>query len=195
MSLVNGSEATDMVPCFPQDGKAKSATTEPSSFIAAPVANKIEVSNCLEIGLGFFFRVHDFTVSKLAPIISANWLWVNPVAARMAATAFCVRLCAFVISVLYTTKIHQAIDNPTRKINLHQMAILKINSDAAAENPKSATSGAPKLLFDVREAAARLSISVVSIRKLIRQNRLRRIPDFRKILISESELQRFATCE
>jgi hypothetical protein len=73
------------------------------------------------------------------------------------------------------------------------MAIIKINSDAAAENPKSATNGAPKLLFDVRSSAAQLSVSVVSIRKLIRQGRLRRVPDFRKILISDGELQRFAT--
>ena len=68
----------------------------------------------------------------------------------------------------------------------------EINSDAAAESGKSAANGAPKLLFDVRESAARLSMSVVSIRKLIRQQRLKRVADFRKILINESELQRFA---
>jgi len=68
----------------------------------------------------------------------------------------------------------------------------EINSDAAAETPKSAANGAPKLLFDVRESAARLSVSVVSVRKLIRQRRLHRVPDFRKILISDSELCRFA---
>jgi len=71
----------------------------------------------------------------------------------------------------------------------------KIKSDAEAENPKSAANSTPKLLFDVRESAARLSVSVVSIRKLIRQQRLKRVSDFRKILISEAELQRFATCE
>ena len=73
------------------------------------------------------------------------------------------------------------------------MKTVEIKSDAAAENPKSAANGAARLLFDVREAAARLSVSVVSIRKLIRQNRIRRVPDFRKILISENELQRFAS--
>ena len=73
------------------------------------------------------------------------------------------------------------------------MADIKIKSDAAAENAKPATNGATKLLYDVKEAAARLSISVVSIRKLIRQNRLRRVPDFRKILISDAELQKFAS--
>jgi excisionase family DNA binding protein len=67
-----------------------------------------------------------------------------------------------------------------------------INSDAAAENPKPATNDAPKLLFNVNESAARLNVSVVSIRKLLRQNRIHRIKDFRKILIPESELQRFA---
>ena len=65
-------------------------------------------------------------------------------------------------------------------------------SDAVAGNGTPAANVAPKLLFDVRESAARLSVSVVSIRKLIRQNRLKRVPDFRKILISEAELQRFA---
>jgi excisionase family DNA binding protein len=75
------------------------------------------------------------------------------------------------------------------------MAVIKIKSDAVAESSKSAANGATKLLFDVREAAARLSVSVVSIRKLIRQRRLKRVADFRKILISEAELQRFATCE
>ena len=72
------------------------------------------------------------------------------------------------------------------------MANIKNSSDAAAENAKSAASDAPKLLFDVREAAARLSVSVVSIRKLVRQNRLRRVADFRKILIPGSELEKFA---
>ena len=67
----------------------------------------------------------------------------------------------------------------------------EINSDATAESGKSAANGAPKLLFDVRESAARLSVSVVSIRKLVRQNRLRRVADFRKILIPGSELERF----
>jgi excisionase family DNA binding protein len=76
-----------------------------------------------------------------------------------------------------------------------QMETIQNKSDAVADISKPVANGAPKLLFDVREAALRLSVSVVSIRKLIRQNRLRRVPDFRKILISEAELQRFATCE
>jgi excisionase family DNA binding protein len=75
------------------------------------------------------------------------------------------------------------------------MVDIKIKSDAAAENAKPAASGTPKLLFDVNDAAARLSVSVVSIRKLIRQNRIHRVPDFRKILIPETELQRFATVQ
>jgi hypothetical protein len=48
------------------------------------------------------------------------------------------------------------------------------------------------LLHDIRGASARLSMSPVSVRKLIRQNRLHRIENFRKILIPESELQKFA---
>ena len=68
----------------------------------------------------------------------------------------------------------------------------KIKSDTATESQQLAANGAPKLLFDVRESAARLSVSVVSIRKLLRQNRLHRVPNFRKILVSEAELQKFA---
>jgi hypothetical protein len=65
--------------------------------------------------------------------------------------------------------------------------------DMAEENSTNDTT--LPLLYDIRAAAARLSMSVVSIRKLIRQRRLRRIPDFRKILISGAELRRFAACE
>jgi len=75
------------------------------------------------------------------------------------------------------------------------MKPVEIKSDAAAENTKSAANGAVKLLYDVRESATRLSVSVVSVRKLIRQNRLHRIENFRKILIPETELQRFATAK
>jgi excisionase family DNA binding protein len=72
------------------------------------------------------------------------------------------------------------------------MKEIETNSEAAAENPKSATNGAAKLLFDVNEAAARLNVSVVSCRKLLRQGRLKRIANFRKILIPESSMQEFA---
>jgi excisionase family DNA binding protein len=57
---------------------------------------------------------------------------------------------------------------------------------------KSKIETAPKLLFNIEEAAARLSMSVVSVRKLLRQERLKRVPDFRHVLISDSELHRFA---
>ena len=63
------------------------------------------------------------------------------------------------------------------------------------ENAKNGNGAATPLLHNIRSAAARLSISPVSVRKLIRQKRLRRVPDFRKILIAETELQRFAACE
>jgi hypothetical protein len=66
----------------------------------------------------------------------------------------------------------------------------QIKSEVAPE--KSAANGAPKLLFDIRESASRLSMSPVSIRKLIRQRRIQRLSDFRKILIPASELERFA---
>ena len=76
------------------------------------------------------------------------------------------------------------------------METIKTSSDTVAENPKTAANGAAKLLYNIKEAAARLSMSVVSIRKLIRQGRLKRLENFRKILIPASELERFATtCE
>jgi hypothetical protein len=62
-------------------------------------------------------------------------------------------------------------------------------------NSKNGNGAATPLLHDIRGASVRLSMSPVSIRKLIRKNRLKRVGDFRKILISEAELQRFATCE
>jgi hypothetical protein len=73
------------------------------------------------------------------------------------------------------------------------MKTQEIKSDAAAENPKSVASGAATpLLLDIRAAAQALSMSVVSVRKLVRQRRLKRLENFRKVLISGSELQRFA---
>jgi hypothetical protein len=68
----------------------------------------------------------------------------------------------------------------------------KSRKDMGEENSKNGNGAATPLLHDIHSAAARLSISPVSVRKLIRQNRLRRVPDFRKILIPESELQKFA---
>lgn len=52
--------------------------------------------------------------------------------------------------------------------------------------------GPTPLLWNIGQAAARLNISVPSCRKLIRQRRICKIGQFRKILISEAELQRFA---
>ncbi|HEY5504109.1 MAG TPA: hypothetical protein VIK28_03055 [Sedimentisphaerales bacterium] len=60
--------------------------------------------------------------------------------------------------------------------------INKTNSDGAVT----------PLLFDIHATAQRLCMAPVSVRKLIRQGRLKRLGDFRKILISENELQRFA---
>jgi len=79
-------------------------------------------------------------------------------------------------------------------------------AEAAAKNgnePLSATqaplaaTAVPKreparLLYDPKESATLLSMSVHTIRKLIRQRLLRPVPDIRKILISENELQRLS---
>jgi hypothetical protein len=48
------------------------------------------------------------------------------------------------------------------------------------------------LVWDVRGAAARLSISPVTVRKLVRQQRLARVPGIRKLLIPEMSCRQFA---
>jgi hypothetical protein len=48
------------------------------------------------------------------------------------------------------------------------------------------------LLLDIRAAAKRLSISPVTVRKLVRQRRLARVPGVRKLLIPEASCRRFA---
>ena len=60
-----------------------------------------------------------------------------------------------------------------------------------SENSNSNGAVTP-LLYDIHATAQRLCMSPVSVRNLIRQRRLKRLGDFRKILISENELQRFA---
>lgn len=51
----------------------------------------------------------------------------------------------------------------------------------------------PPLLLDIYAAAQRLSVSAVTIRKLVRQRRLARVPNIRKLLIPELSLQHFAS--
>ncbi len=65
--------------------------------------------------------------------------------------------------------------------------------DAEPANNNEVPASGPKLLCDIHESASRLSMSVGSVRKLIRQRRIQRLTDFRKILISASELERFAS--
>jgi hypothetical protein len=49
------------------------------------------------------------------------------------------------------------------------------------------------LSWDIHRAAKRLSVSVVTVRKLIRQQRLKRVPNIRKILIPEISLCEFVS--
>jgi hypothetical protein len=48
-----------------------------------------------------------------------------------------------------------------------------------------------KLLYDIRTAANKISCSVPTVRKLIRQRRLQRVPNIHKVLIPITELQKF----
>jgi len=48
------------------------------------------------------------------------------------------------------------------------------------------------LLLDINAAAQRLSVSCPTIRKLVRQRRLARVPGVRKLLIPDISLQKFA---
>ena len=59
-------------------------------------------------------------------------------------------------------------------------------------NIETKTNQPPPLLWDIYAAAQRLSVSVPTIRKLVRQQRLARVPNIRKFLIPDSSLQQFA---
>jgi len=52
---------------------------------------------------------------------------------------------------------------------------------------------ASPLLSTVQQAAQRLNLAPITIRRLIQRKKLRRQPDVRKILISDAELVRFAS--
>jgi excisionase family DNA binding protein len=66
-------------------------------------------------------------------------------------------------------------------------------SEIAAGDSKPATNGNGKLAYTVPEAAAMLGCGHGSIRKFLRQRRLTKVPDFRKILIPRSSLEKFAS--
>jgi hypothetical protein len=68
-----------------------------------------------------------------------------------------------------------------------------LGATSAAQQTAEVNAQPQPLVWDVRGAARRLSISPVTIRKLVRQGRLARLPNIRKLLIPESELQRFAS--
>jgi hypothetical protein len=48
------------------------------------------------------------------------------------------------------------------------------------------------LLWDIYAASQRLSVAPVTIRKLVRQQRLARVPGIRKLLIPDNSLRAFA---
>ncbi len=48
------------------------------------------------------------------------------------------------------------------------------------------------LCWPISDTAARLNISVQTVRKLVRQRRLARVPGLRKILVTETSLVQFA---
>jgi hypothetical protein len=66
------------------------------------------------------------------------------------------------------------------------MKITQVKSISASEEP-------PPLLWDIRKAASRLSLSTVSVRRLIKRGLLSRHPGTRKVLISERALVEFAS--
>ncbi len=59
-------------------------------------------------------------------------------------------------------------------------------------NDQTDTEAPQPLLLDINAAAQRLSLAPVTIRKLIRQQRLARVPNIRKLLIPEISLRQFA---
>jgi hypothetical protein len=69
-------------------------------------------------------------------------------------------------------------------------ATIEVKPGAAPE-ANAAVNGNGKLAYDVAEAATMLSCGHGSIRKFLRQGRLAKLPDFRKILIPRSSLEKF----
>jgi hypothetical protein len=69
---------------------------------------------------------------------------------------------------------------------------MSIKTETEATKTETETDQPPPLLWDIHAAAKRLSVSVVTVRKLIRQQRLARVPNVRKILIPDVSLRRFA---
>jgi excisionase family DNA binding protein len=59
-------------------------------------------------------------------------------------------------------------------------------------NPTSSTTYTDRHLFKLTEAAHMLSLSVVSLRRLIKSGTIRAHRKTRHILISKSEIERFA---
>jgi len=49
-----------------------------------------------------------------------------------------------------------------------------------------------KLLYNIKEAAAMLRVSSTTITRFIHDGRLRRVPNYYRVLISGKELERFA---
>lgn len=66
------------------------------------------------------------------------------------------------------------------------------NGTTRVQRPDANGTQPQPLVWDVHSAARRLSVSPVTVRKLVRGKRLARLPQIRKLLISEMELQRFA---
>jgi hypothetical protein len=62
-----------------------------------------------------------------------------------------------------------------------------VEANAPANQPQP-----PALLLDIDAAAHRLSVSKPTIRKLVRAQRLARVPNIRKLLIPEFSIQQFA---
>ena len=78
-------------------------------------------------------------------------------------------------------------------ITVGQMITHEINSESVAVTKSAVQEAVIPLLYDINQAATALNVSIPSVRKLLRQNRLRRVPDFRRVLIPATEVSRFAS--
>ncbi|MEI6196534.1 MAG: helix-turn-helix domain-containing protein [Verrucomicrobiota bacterium] len=68
----------------------------------------------------------------------------------------------------------------------------ELHKETAKNEAQADTNEPSPLLWDIHAAAKRLSVSPMTIRKLIRQRRLACVPNIRKVLISDSVLRKFA---
>ncbi len=66
-----------------------------------------------------------------------------------------------------------------------------IASSLSSAKPNTEVKNLTRNFYDVNQASDELNVAKVTLRKWIRTNRISRMPNFRKILISKQEMEKF----